>query len=353
MKSKKFSPVLLVYAAIIVLMMSVVAGCGGQAQQQPTQQKPVTIKLACVASQQSPQWIYGVQVFKDRVEKNSGGRVVVEAHSGGSMGSEREIFEGIILGNIQAGALSTAPMSAVEPRIAILELPYLIESYDLADKIFDGPIGEEAKNMLLTKGVRVLAWMETDFRQISNSKRSVASPEDLKGLKIRVPDTPSLNMWFRELGADPTPIPFPDIYPALQQKVVDGQDNGVLLTYAQKFFEVQPHLTLTNHCYYAASIVISDKFYQGLPDDLKQVVSQAAKEAAISERKGNRQVVSKFIDDMKKAGVKVVEPTAEARKKFQDSAIPVYRHYKKAGGPSAEFLEKVLKETGKESVIKS
>lgn len=339
--------------ALFIFTVAVVSGCGGGKKTTTTsQQQPIVIKMACVASEQSPQWMYGVKVFKELVEKNSNGRIVVEAQSGGALGGEREIFEGLILGNLQAGAVSTAPMVAVEPRIGILELPYLIESYEVADKVFDGPIGQEASAMLLAKGVRVLAWMETDFRQISNSKRSINSPADLKGLKIRVPETPSLNLWFKSLGADPTPIPFPDIYPALQQKVVDGQENGALLTYAQKFFEVQPHLTLSHHCYYAASISVSEKFYQSLPDDLKQVVLLAAKDASASERKGNRQIVGKFVDDMKKAGVNVVELTPEAKKKFQESAIPVYEHYNKAGGPSAEFLNKVLKEVGKESVLK-
>lgn len=269
-------------------------------------------------------WHEAAQKFAAEVSEKSNGAIAINIFTAGQMGSDREMLESTQSGSLQMSVISTMAMSGFEPSLQIFDLPYLMPSYETAYKVLDGEIGAKVGEGLIAKGVRNLAYWENDYRQLSNNVRPIEKASDLAGLKIRVPETPILISWLENLNAIPTPIAYTELYTSLQQGVVDGQDNGIFLSHSAKYYEVQKYYTLTNHIYAPAAFLISEGFYQGLSDEHRAIIDEAAVHARDFQRKISGDLRNSRLDEMKAAGLKVTELSPEALAEFRTSAQPVY-----------------------------
>ena len=268
-------------------------------------------------------------VFAKEIKARSGGRIDVQVFGAGALGGERDLVEGVKNGFIQAG-LASGVMANFYPNAMVTDIPYLFPSNEVADKVLDGPFGQKlSADFQVATGMHNLCFGEVGFRHFSTGKTAVHSPKDLNGLKIRVQETPVYVTEMKALGAQPTPIAFPETYTALQTGVVDGEENPLPTMIFAKFYEVQKHVTLDGHNYGVDWFVLSDKFYKSLPADLQKVVTDSARMACRLERQTNRTFTSNGVKILTDKGVAVYTPTAAEMAQFRAAAQP----------PVIEFLK--------------
>lgn len=273
-------------------------------------------------------WQIAALKFKEIVEKESNGRIALTIFTAGEMGGDREMAEALQNGSLDMTIIATMAMSAFEPQVQIFDFPYLFPTEQTAYKVLDGEAGKLVAEYLAKKGFHVLAYWENSYRGFSNSKRKITKPEDLKGLKFRVPETPILMAWLRSIGSAPTPMPFTELYSALQTGVVDGQDNGILLTYTHKVGEVQKYYTLANHIYSPAPLYFNAKKFAKLPKDLQDILAKAAVECRDYQRGINAEYALKYEKALTDMGLEVTTLTPEQLQVFVDSARPLYNEFK-------------------------
>ncbi|WP_186669177.1 TRAP transporter substrate-binding protein [Sporosarcina sp. BP05] len=285
-----------------------------------------------------------IEKFKEIVEGNSDGKIKVEIYPNGQLGGEREMIEAIQLGNLTMAFPSSAPLVSFSKSMALWDLPYLFKDHETAYKVLDGEVGQEILDSLSDKGIKGLVYWENGFRHLTNNKRPIESVSDMKGIKIRTLESPMQIGAWSATGANATPIAFTELYAALQQKTVDAQETPLSLMYAMKFFEVQNNLTLTGHLYSPWPVIISQKFYDGLTEDLQNVVMDAAIETRDYNRQLSLEDEAKSLDLLKAEGMAVVDLTEEHKKEFQDAMRTVYDDVKAEVGE--EIYDKLMKEVG-------
>jgi tripartite ATP-independent transporter DctP family solute receptor len=256
-------------------------------------------------------------VFAKEVKAKSNGRIDVQVFGAGALGSERDFVEGVKNGFIQAG-FASGVMANFYPNSMVTDIPYLFASETIADRVMDGPYGQKlSADFQASTGMHNLCFGEVGFRDFTSGKVAIHAPKDLVGMKIRVQETPLYITEMKALGAQPTPIAFPETYTALQTGVVDGQENPIPTIIFAKLYEVQKNVTLDGHNYGVDWFVMSDKFFKGLPPDLQKVVQDAAKLACTEERRINRVFASDGIKTLKDKGVTVYTPTAAEIAEFR------------------------------------
>jgi len=280
--------------------------------------------------------------FKNLVEAETGGSVEVKVFPAGQLGGERELVEGTKLGTIQMSMVSAA-IAGYYKEAQVLDIPYLFSSAPVAWKVMDGWFGKEmAEDCLKKTGMRVLAYGETGFRNFTSSVRPIKSPADLKGLKIRVMESPIYITMVKALGAAPTPIAWPETYTALQQKVVDGHENPVSVILSFKLYEVQKYITLDGHSYGVDFILVNDKFFQGLPKETQNILKTAAINAGFCGRAIQQLNSAIGISQLKEKGMEVYSPTPKERAMFRDAAQkPVIEYVEKQIGRA--WIDKLMK----------
>lgn len=249
--------------------------------------------------------------FKELVEKNSNGQLKVEIYPAGQLGDARTIVEGVQMGTIEMGDVENGPMGRFVPAAMLWDLPYLFRDLDHAHKVLDGPVGQKIADMYLEKGIRLLAYNDGGFRYFTNNKRPIKIPDDMKGLKIRVMESEVMIDSINAFGATAVPMAFGEVYTALQQGTVDGQENPLDLIDSQKFYEVQDYLSLSEHFYYPRQYIISENFYKSLSPELQKVVADAAKEACKVQREELAKYNANMLDKLKEAGMQVNEVEKE------------------------------------------
>lgn len=280
--------------------------------------------------------------FKNLVEAETGGAVEVKVFPAGQLGGERELIEATKLGTIQMCMVSAA-IAGYYKEAQVLDIPYLFSSAPIAWKVMDGWFGKEmAEDCLKKTGMRVLAYGETGFRNFTNSVRPIRSPADMKGLKIRVMESPVYINMVKALGAAPTPIAWPETYTALQQKVVDGQENPVSVILSVKFFEVQKYLTLDGHSYGVDFILINDKFFQTLSKETQQILRTSAINAGMIGRSIQQLNSALGVSQLRDKGMEVYSPTPHERNLFREAAQkPVIEYVEKQVGRI--WIDKLMK----------
>jgi tripartite ATP-independent transporter DctP family solute receptor len=303
----------------------------------------VTIKLAHVnpADIHSSQKGAASVAFKNIVEAATSGDIKVELYPAGQLGGERELAEACKLGTIQIVSVSGVMASYFKPAM-VADLPYLFSSAPVAWKVFDGEFGDElAAGILKATGMRKLAYGEIGFRNFTNSARPIKSPADMKGLKFRVMETPLYVTLVKALGALPTPIAWPEVYTALQQKVVDGQENPVAVIKWAKFSEVQKYLTLDGHTYGLDFLVINDKFFQSLSPEHQKIITRAGI-VFESVCRGVQQLNSAMgVSALREEGFEIYSPTSAEKEQFRQAAQgPVIEWMKTQIDPA--WIEKLL-----------
>ncbi len=295
-----------------------------------------TLKIGYATSKESHYGV-GSTVFCDEVEKGTQGRYKCQHFANSALGGEREQIEAVQLGTQDLVNTSTGPVGNFVPEVKIVDIPFLFRDYDHARKVMDGPIGQDILTKFPSKGIIALAWTENGFRHMTNSKRDIVKPEDAKGLKMRTMENKVHMDGYRTFGILPTPMAFPELFGALQQGTVDGQENPIPVILASKFSQVQKHLSLTGHVYSPALLLMSPKVWNKLSDADKKVFVEAAKKAAVAQRKKVNDDEANGIAQLEKDGMKVVRNVDGAA--FREALKPAYANYAKEFG--ADNLKKI------------
>ncbi len=305
--------------AAATLTFGLIASAGAQ----------TTMKISISVAQNSHQGV-AIDTFAKEVDKRTAGRYKIQPFYSGSLGGERESIEAVQLGTQELTFSSTGPVPNFVPEARILDIPFLFRDKAHARSTLDGSIGQDMLVKFESKGFKALAWGENGVRHMTNSKRAVNAPDDLKGLKMRTMENPVHVAAYKGFGIVPTPMAFPEVFTALQQGTVDGQENPLSVIMAAKFDQVQKHLTLTGHVYSPAIFLMSKGAFDKLSAADKTAFLEAAKEGAKAGRARVDEDDSKGVAELRSKGMSVVENVDKA--KFVATLGPVYAEFEKQFG---------------------
>ena len=271
--------------------------------------------------------VQGMEKFKEIVEKQSGGKLKVNVFPGGALGSDQANVSAIQGGTLEMASMNSGIFASQVKDFAVFDFPFLFASGQEADVVVDGAFGKKMHAKLEEKGLVGLGYYELGFRNLTNGRRAINKVSDIEGLKLRVIPNPINVDWVKALGANPTPLPFPELYAALEQKAVDGQENPVATINGAKLYEVQKHLALTGHQYNPQSVIISKKFWEKLSAAEKKIVSDAATESAKFQREKARALEASILENLKKNGMQVSQLPESEMAKLRDKMRPVTAKY--------------------------
>jgi TRAP-type transport system periplasmic protein len=287
------------------------------------------MKISISVAQNSHQGV-GIDVFAKEVEKRTAGRYKIQTFYSGSLGGERESIEAVQLGTQELTFTSTGPVPNFVPEARILDIPFLFRDKAHARHVLDGQIGQDMLVKFEPKGFKALAWGENGVRHMTNSKRAVSAPDDLKGLKMRTMENPVHIAAYKGFGIVPTPMAFPEVFTALQQGTVDGQENPLSVIMAAKFDQVQKHLSLTGHVYSPAIFLMSKAAFDKLSAADKTAFLESAREAAKANRARVDEDDAKGVAELRSKGMSIVENVDKA--KFVSVLGPVNAEFEKQFG---------------------
>lgn len=270
----------------------------------------------------------GAEYFEKVVETRSDGHIQVQLFDSAQLGDDLQAVSSLQSGTLEMTLPSTSPLVKMFPEFAVFDLPFLFPTTDVVDQVFDGEIGDQLLEVASNKGLVAIGWSENGYRQLTNSQHPVSSPADLEGLKIRTMQNPiHLDIW-RTLGANPTPMSFAELFTALEQGVVDGQENPWITIQSSKFNEVQPYATETNHVYTPFITLVSKRYWDRLPERYQQLLVDAAQDMSQYERQVSRQLNDQIKQELKDDGMKITELTPDQVAVFQQKLAPVYDHWR-------------------------
>lgn len=320
-----------------VLALAAVAALGmAQAQEK-------SIKFA-VQNPKGHPIVTGVEKFAEIVNSKAAGKLKVNIYAGGALGSDFQVISAMQGGTVEMGVMNSSITAGTVKDMAVFDFPFLFRSEKEADAIVDGPFGKKMHAKLEEKGMVGLSYFELGFRNLTNGKRPLSKVEDIAGLKLRVIPTTINVDWVTALGANPTPLAFPEVYSALEQKAIDGQENPFTVIHANKLYEVQKYLAITNHQYNPQSVIIGKKFWDRLSAEEKTILQDAALEAAKYQRVVSRKEMTVALEGLKKAGMQVTEFSPAELTKFAEKMKPVYeKHGAALGSTYKELTDELAK----------
>lgn len=288
----------------------------------------ITMRINISVGQNSHQGV-AIDTFAKEVEARTNGRYRIQAFYAGALGGERESIEAVQLGTQELTLTSTGPVPNFVPETRILDIPFLFRDKAHGRAVLDGPIGDELLVKFESKGLKALAWGENGIRHMTNNKRPVTTPDDLKGLKMRTMENPVHIAAYKNFGIVPTPMAFPEVFTALQQGTVDGQENPLSVIMAAKFEQVQKHLSLTGHVYSPAVILMNKGLFDKLPSEDRKHFLDAAKEAIKAGRARVDEDDAKGVAELKSKGMQIVEVD---KARFQAALAPSYAEFARQFG---------------------
>ena len=335
----------IVSVVLAVTMVAGLAACGrsdGEAGKSSKAEGKYEIKVGYGTNPGHPIDLGAIE-FEKQVEekgKDLGYDVDVQLFPSAQLGSEKEMIDQLQMGTLDMCPTTTGPLGNYDPKWLVFDLPYLFLNTKQADAVLDGDIGTEALNWMEGQGIIGLAWWENGFRELTNNKHEIAKPEDLDGIKLRTMENDVHIEYFSSMGASPTPLGFGEIYTSLQSGVIDGQENPISIIATNKFYEVQPYTTISDHVYSPVPVLYSKACWDKLPEELQEVVKDAAYEVREYERKQGREQDQAYIDEVsKKSQVYIL--SEEEKKAFQEVAQEVYTQFEDKIGK--ELMDKVIK----------
>lgn len=266
--------------------------------------------------------------FEKYVEEKTNGRMDVQVFGNGLLGGDREILEAINLGTVQMGNMASSNLTAYGDKFSLYELPFLFSSFEAATSAYDGELGEVYNSWLAENGFVCYSVFTYGWRALSNSVREVWTPDDLKGIKIRVMEVPMYIDAFTLLGANPTPMSWNEIYTGLQQGTIEAQDNSPEQTYLAKFYEVQPYYTTLNHTLSNGLAICKKDYMDSLPEDIRQVIIDGMDICCAAQREASVVLEQEYLQKMRDAGVTVCELSDEQRALFKEKVAPMYEQYR-------------------------
>ncbi len=284
--------------------------------------KPRLIRFGYGLNEQSNQG-RAVKVFADAVDKASGGKMKVRAIGAAALGPDTQMQQALIGGAQEMMVGSTATLVGISKEMALWDTPFLFNNAREADAVLDGPIGQKVMDKLQDKGLVGLAYWENGFRNLTNTKRPVTRLEDLDGIKLRVMQNNVYLDSFKLLGANAVPMPFSELFSALETKTVDGQENPYNTILSSKFYEVQKYLSVTNHVYSPWIVTVSKKWWDGLSKDEQKILQDAAIVARDFERKDTRDEAAKALAELKAKGMQINELPASESARMREKLASV------------------------------
>lgn len=338
----KLSRNLLAIALVVLVASFALAGCSDSKKSSETAApKKVVLKLGTEAAASHPETRGSVKLA-ELVKEKSKGTLEIQVFDSAKIGSMKERTEGMRMGTVDMGTSSVGFLASYVPVLGVFDLPYIYKDKAHEFRVFDGEIGKEIDQKMQKQGFRVVCYFDMGSRQVTNNKKPIETVDDLKGMKIRVPQTEASVEGFKALGAAPTPMAFGEVYMALQQKVVDGQENPLSIVTSNKFYEVQKYLSLTNHQLFIQVLSISEKTWNKLSPEHQKILMEAAKEAQKFEREIAAKDEVDLIGAIKEKGVAINE--VKDMNSFAAAAKPVRDLYiKKLGQEAKDMFDRVDK----------
>jgi len=268
------------------------------------------------------------RLFAKLVEEKTGGRVKIDTFGNGVLGSEPDMQASVQAGFIDIMVGPTPNLVGVVPQFMIFDLPFFYKDFAAADAVMDGEVGAKLFSQLNEKtGIVGLAWWDNGFRHMTNKIRPINTVDDMAGINIRVIPNPLFIATWKALGTNPTPLPWPELYSALENGAVDAQETPYALIYTARFYEVQSHLTKTGHVYTPFVLLASRKWFGSLSDEDKALVMEAAKESATFQREVSRKSAEDLEQELVAKGFKIIQPTPEALAAMSERVAPVVKEY--------------------------
>jgi len=272
----------------------------------------------------------GATVFCQGIEQGTQGRYTCQQFPNAALGGEREMIEAVQLGTQDVVNASSGTLGNFVPEVKILDIPFLFRDYDHAHHVMDGPIGQQLLKDVQARGLRALAWTENGFRHITNNKHPIVQASDARGLKIRTMENKVHMDGYKTFGMLPTPMAWPEVFTALQQGTVDGQENPISVILSARLAEVQKYLSLTRHVYSPAVLILSENVWNELSETDRQVFVQAARDAGAAQRKRVADDEADGVAQLREAGMQVVEQVDADS--FRQALVPAYAGYAKTFG---------------------
>jgi TRAP-type transport system periplasmic protein len=290
------------------------------------------LKFASANNKGHPQ-VTGMEKFAELIKEKSGGKIDVKLFPGGVLGGDVQTVSALQGGVIEMTVLNAGILASNVKQFGAVDLPFLFNSGEEADKVMDGAFGTGLMDLLPDTGLVGLGYWELGFRNLTNNRHPVTKLEDISGLKIRTIQSPIPIELFNSLGANAVPLPYTELYTALETGTVDGQENPAANILNAKFYEVQKYMTVTRHQYNPQIVLISKKVWDGLNDEEKAVFQSAATEARDYQRKVSREVDAKAIEDIKATGMEVNELSPEETQKLREAVKPLIDKFSAEIGP--------------------
>lgn len=325
---------------LFLVMSLLTAGCSDSSDKNADGTK--TLKVGFGSSIENSSGGQGLKKFKELMEKESNGRITVELFGDGQLGNDKSMMEALQMGTLDMTLPSSSPVAEFNKSFLAFDLPFLFTTPQQVDKVLDGASGKEILQTLDSVNIVGLCYFENGFRNITNSRQPILTVEDLNGLKIRTMQNPIHLESFKLWGANPLPMPFNEVFTALEQKTLDGQENPNTLIYDAGFYEAQKYITISHHFYTPYVFMISKSAYEALTPEDQKLLRKCADEAKTFQRKTNRELDEKYLQLMKDKGVLVNELSAAEIDKMKEMAKPVYDKF--ADEIGKERLEKILSE---------
>ncbi|RSL33561.1 DctP family TRAP transporter solute-binding subunit [Salibacterium salarium] len=329
---KKFRSTILFSSLSAILALS---ACGGGENNEESagdggsSEEETVIDVSLPLGAESQQGV-GVLKFGEELEALTDGRITIEPHYDNALGAEREVFEGMGTGTIDAGIISTGPMGGFIDEFLLFDLPYIFENHEHAHSFLDSEHGDElAKMVKEQQDVQVLAWMENGFRHNSNSVRPVETPADLEGIDHRTQESEVQVDTWEAFGANATPMAWDEVYTALQQGVMESQENPLPTIYDVNFYEVQDYLNLTQHVYHPAPLMMSNSLFESFSEEDQELIMEAAETALPVQREESMAQEEEYLEELQNEGMEVTEPDLDA---FREAAEPVIEEWSSTVG---------------------
>ena len=269
--------------------------------------------------------------YADLVKERTKGQVEVKVFPAQQLGTDPEMVQQAQMGTLEIVLPPTAKISGFAAQLQLADLPFLFPSKEICYQVLDGPVGDKLLALLDAKGLKGISFWESGFKQVTANK-AIRKPEDFAGMKVRVMESPLLIAQYKQVKANPVPIDFAETYNALQQGVVDAQENPLVSIVNMKFYEVQKYTMLSNHGFLGYAFLFSKKVYDGLPADIQKVMRDTARELASFERQDTARRETGYIERIKKGGSQIVTLTPQELQGFEKALRPVHQQFAKTIG---------------------
>lgn len=329
------------FLRILVLTVTISLGFGISAAS-----AAMTLKLGTVTPAVGDRLIEACGTLKKFVEEKTNGEIKIVLYPASQLGGEREMLEALQMGTLEMAALTNGPFPNFSKDVLVFDIPFVFPTEEIAYKVLDGAFGDRLREKVLKDtGVRCLGFAENGFRHFTTTKKPIRTPEDMKGLKIRVMENPAHMAMIRELGGLPTPMAFAELYTALAQGVVDGQENPLSLIASMRYYEVQKYLTLDGHLYCPYLMMINEDIWKKMTPQQQNILMEGIAIWREEERKGNKKQSDEAEKLMVEKGTEIIRLSPETHAEFQKQTMGVEEFIRKQVSPGlVEDLKKAIAE---------